>query len=54
MPPMFDPDYVLEVMNDILSRRGLRLVAIPKDQAEVSQGTANLAPKEEAESAAAS
>ena len=28
---MFDPIYVTEVFNDILGRRGLRLILTPKD-----------------------
>lgn len=31
---MFDPVYVTEVINDILSRRGLQLTMIPKSTAE--------------------
>lgn len=34
MTPMFDPVYVTEVLNDILGRRGLQVILIPKDSTE--------------------
>ena len=35
---MFDPHYVTEVLNDILGRRGLKVVMIPKDKPEPPPG----------------
>ena len=34
---MFDPHYVVEVMNDILGRRGIELVLTPKEKQEAPQ-----------------
>ena len=34
---MFDPHYVVEVMNDILGRRGIELVLTPKEKQESPQ-----------------
>lgn len=31
---MFDPVYVTEVINDILSRRGLQMVITPKEKSQ--------------------
>lgn len=47
MAAMFDPVYVTEVLNDILSRRGLQIALVPKDSAP--QSPADQSPKKESQ-----